>query len=72
MSATPGTKTTEVPTLGVPTKTLGRDFVEPSPGSVRRADAQNASHCDRRPAPAPRPCLSDHRRKRAPIPGHGR
>lgn len=49
-------------------ETLHRDQLELAPCSVRRADAQDPGHRDRGPAPAPRPLLSDHRRKRAPLP----
>ena len=42
--------------------------LEPAPGRVRRADAQNPGHRHRRPAPAPRPRLPNHRRLRPPHP----
>jgi len=44
------------------------DLTRSAPRRVRRAHAQDPRHRDCRPAPAPRPCLPDHRRERPAVP----
>ncbi len=49
-------------------ETLHRAELQPAPVRVRRADAENAGHRHRRPAPPPRPRLPNQRRLGPPHP----